>query len=324
MASRRRGATSLLLAAAFAMGWLLATVGFVGARTGGALAGEPRLQLRGDLRLPTGWGIGVARVRKGWIVSGADALARLDDALVPVRSVAPAIPPDWRAKGYTHLGDVDAAGGWVYASFEQPDDALDRQSIARFDARTLRFVDAMEVAQHDITFVAIDAREQIAYSMDRADGTELLRYDIGDGWRPLPVLSFGQTIAGVRGADVASGAVWLSTDDARHGVYRIDRRTGVVTDLGSAGHLDGTVGGVDATPRGRARLHVAVTDGEGAALTGFGLVGAQTPEPVGQGSSGWPPVLVMGAVALVVVAAGAGAVLVYRAWVGLRPRPRGT
>jgi hypothetical protein len=323
MPSRCRGAMPILLAAALATGCLLAATGSVGGGRSGALPTEPRLQLRGDLQLPAGSGVGVARVRNGWIVAGTDALVRLDDALAPIRTVAPAIPPEWRAQGYTQLGDIDVDGGWVYAPFVQADDSLDRQVIARFDATTLRFVDSVEVAQDDIAFVAIDAREQIAYSIDRVDGTELLRYDIADRWRRLPSLGLGRTIEGVQGGDFSSGAVWLSTDDARHGVYLVDRRSGVVRDLGSAGHFDGAVGGVDATRRGRIRVHVAVTEGDGAVLTGFGVVGDE-PEPVGDGTSGWPPVLMMGAVVLVVAAGGASAVLVYRAWVGLRPRARRT
>jgi hypothetical protein len=59
-------------------------------------------------------------------------------------------------------------------------------------------------------------------------------------------------------------------------------------------------------------------------LTGFAVVGEAAPRPGGVGHSGWPPVLVMGVVALVVVGGGASAVLVYRAWLGLRPRPRRT
>ncbi|MGZ8764898.1 MAG: hypothetical protein ACXW2C_04285 [Acidimicrobiia bacterium] len=323
MPSRCRGAMPSFLVAVLAAGCLLAAAGSVGGGRSGALPTEPRLQLRGDLQLPAGSGVGVARVRNGWIVAGTDALVRIDDALAPIRTVAPAIPPHWRAQGYTQLGDIDVAGGRVYAPFVQADDSVDRQVIARFDATTLRFVDAVEVGQHDLAFVAIDAREQVAYSMDRVDGTELLRYDIADRWRRLPALGLGRTLEGVRGADVASGSVWLSTDDDRHGVYRVDRRSGVVHDLGSAGHFEGTVGGVDATPRGRARVHVVVTEGDRAVLTGFGVVGDAS-ERVGDGTSGWPPVLVMGAVVLVVAAGGASAVLVYRARVGLRPRPRRT
>ena len=72
-------------------------------------------------------------------------------------------------------------------------------------------------------------------------------------------------------------------------------------------------------------MHVVVANGDAAVLTGFALVGAQPGATVGEGGSGWPPVLVMGAVALLVLGGGAGApCCVYRAWVGLRPRPRRT
>jgi hypothetical protein len=315
MRVRRLRATPFLLVAVLAAGSSVA----------GAAASGPRLQLRGDLRIPDGSGVGVARLRDGWIVAGPDLLARLDDSLESVRTSTAVIPPVWRAKGYARLGDVAVAGTSVYVPFEQPDDALNRQVVARFDARTLRFRDAVEIPQRDIAFVAVDARERVAYSMNHLDDDALLRYDMTDRWRPLPSLGLGRVIQRVRGADVASHALWLSTDDARHGVYRVDIRSGVVADLGSAGHLDSVVGGLDATPVGEASLHVMVAAGdEAAVLTGFAVVGEEAPRPGGVGHSGWPPVLVMGVVALVVVGGGASVVLVYRAWLGLRPRPRRT
>ena len=32
-----------------------------------------------------------------------------------------AIPADWAARGFNHIGDVDVAGRYVYAPYEQPD-----------------------------------------------------------------------------------------------------------------------------------------------------------------------------------------------------------
>jgi hypothetical protein len=319
MPSRRRGAWSFLAAALFAVGLL----GSAGAEAAAASTAEPQLQLRGDLRLPGDVVVGVARLRAGWLVAGTDSLTRLDDSLAPVRTVAAAIPPAWRDRGYTRLGDLDVAGAWVYVPFVRTDGTDGPQAVARFDPRTLQFVDAVEIAQRDISFVAVDGRRQVAYSMDGADGSELARYDVAAGWRALPPLGLGRTIRAVRGADVASGAVWISTADERHGVYQVDRRTGVVRDLGSAGHFDATIAGLDTTPVGGARVHVAATDARGAVLTEFAVVGEES-GPTGESRSGWPPVLVMGAVVLVVAAGGASAVLVYRAWVGLRPRPRRT
>ncbi len=64
----------------------------------------------------------------------------------------------------------------------------------------------------------------------------------------------------VQGGDVVDGAVWLSTDDATDGVYRVDLRTGRVVSLGSIGRVDGEGEGIDATPLPRGDLHVLTAD----------------------------------------------------------------
>ena len=69
-----------------------------------------------------------------------------------------------------------------------------------------------------------------------------------------------QEIDRIQGGDIADGALWLSTDDDHNGVYRVDLRTGRVTDLGSAGHTDGEGEGIDATALPGGLLHVLVAD----------------------------------------------------------------
>ncbi len=285
-----------------------------------AATSGPSLQLRSDQALSPVYAQGIARVSDGWIVSGTNLLARLDEHLAPTRTVVPAIPAEWAAKGYNHIGDIDVVGRYIYAPFEQPDYTLDRQATARYDARTLRFIDARELPQHENSFVTVDPSTQIAYSMDRFGGDRLLRYDIGNGWRALPPLGLGQTLERVQGADVAAGAIWLSTDDARKEVYRADLRTGALDELGSAGHTDGEGEGIDASLVGASRLHVMVIDRSliPVHLVSFAVVGLAPPVSRNDSGSGWPPVLVMGALALVVAGVGAGGVLLYRAWVGIR------
>ncbi len=312
----------LVVAASF----LIAVI--VGPGVASAVDGS-HLRLQADQPLPAGFGQGIARVRDGWIVAGTNALGRLDDRLRPLLTVTPAIPVAWAARGYDHIGDVDVAGRYLYVPFEQPDHSIGRQATARYDARTLRFVDAVELPQHENSFVTVDPRAEIAYSMDQADGGALLRYDLRRGWRPLPPLPLGQTVRRVQGGDVASGSVWLSTDDSAHTLFRVDARTGTVEDLGSAGHTGGEAEGIDATPVGGARLHVMVVDPRHTPvwLTGFAVVGAtsapasqvaSTPSTSTEGTSGWPPILVLGAVVVAVAGVGASSVFVYRARVGLR------
>ena len=56
-----------------------------------------------------------------------------------------AIPSEWRARGYVHIGDIDVVGNVVYVPFEQPDysqGSPGHRSLRR--AKTLKFLDAVE------------------------------------------------------------------------------------------------------------------------------------------------------------------------------------
>ena len=64
----------------------------------------------------------------------------------------------------------------------------------------------------------------------------------------------------MQGADIRDGAVWLSTDDATDGVYRVDLASGKVSPLGSIGHVDGEGEGIDASPLPQGDLHVLSLD----------------------------------------------------------------
>lgn len=191
---------------------------------------------------------GLARVAGGWIFSYNDGLFRTDDRDVELAALAPAIPDAWKAKGYDHIGDIDVQDGVVYAPLEQPDYEQGRQAILLYDARTLQFQSGFEVAQHENSFLSVDAEPRIAYSLDRFGGAALLRYDVVRNWLPLPPLALSKFVDKVQGADVALGALWLACDDERKSLTRVDLATGQVDDLGSIGHLDGETEGIDATP----------------------------------------------------------------------------
>ena len=64
----------------------------------------------------------------------------------------------------------------------------------------------------------------------------------------------------MQGGDLARGHLWLSTDDATNGVYRVDLTTGAVVPLGTAGQIDGEGEGIDATDLSTGQLHVLVAD----------------------------------------------------------------
>jgi hypothetical protein len=234
----------------------------------------PTAAVRSEQRVQAGFNQGIARVDGGWILSGTIVLARVNEKLKPVKTVQLPIPTALRVRGYNHIGDVDAVGRYVYVPFEQPDFEKGEQITARYDVRTLKFVDSVTLAQHENSFVTVDPKTMTAYSMDHFGGDALLRYDVRNGWAPLPPLAMSRFVDKVQGADVARGAVSLSTcsgtrssttssscdPEPTNELYRVDLETGVVDDLGSAGHVGGEGEGIDATRLPSGALHTLTVD----------------------------------------------------------------
>src|SRR5437868_6568341 len=119
-------------------------VALVGAAAGAA----PQARLTSEVQLDPVYNQGIARAKDGWVLSGTRVLARVDDRLRDTNRVTDAIPAEWAARGFNHIGDIDVAGRYVYAPYEQPDYERGEQAIARYDAKTLAFVDAVTVPQH--------------------------------------------------------------------------------------------------------------------------------------------------------------------------------
>jgi hypothetical protein len=241
-----------------AVAWaaIFIAIALVGAAAGAA----PQARMTSEAQLDPVYNQGIARAKGSWVLSGTNVLAREDDRLHDTNRVTDAIPPDWAARGFNHIGDIDVAGRYVYAPYEQPDYERGEQAIARYDAKTLAFVDAVTVPQHEASFITVDPKTMIAYSMDRFGGDALLRYDVRKGWKQLTPVRMSRFVDRVQGGDVVGGAVWLSTDDDANTLYRVALPGGRVDALGNAGHVDGEGEGIDATKLGNGRLHVLTVD----------------------------------------------------------------
>ena len=156
-------------------------------------------------------------------------------------------------------GDVDVAGECVNAPYEQPDYERGEQAIARYDAKTLAFVDAVTVPQHEASFITVDPKTMIAYSMDRFGGDALLRYDVRKGWKQLTPLRMSQFVDRVQGGDSSTARCGSRPTTTRtcSTAWRCRRS---VDALGNAGHVDGEGEGIDATKLRSGRLHVLTID----------------------------------------------------------------
>ena len=205
---------------------------------------------------------GVARVPDGWIFSASGGLWRTDEQFNELVARELPLPATLTALGFNHIGDIDVAAGLLYAALEQPNTGLNQQAVARFDPKTLQYVDHVLLPQHEASFLSVDEPTMIAYLCDHYSDDTMLRYDVAAGWKPLSPLPMSRKVEHIQGADVALGALWLSAEDEVHGIYRVDLVSGEVVQVGSVGRLVKTgifvpeVEGIDATPLPTGLLHI--------------------------------------------------------------------
>ena len=211
---------------------------------------------------------GIARLPNGWAFSAKAGLWRTDDTFTELVALVDPLPASLVKAGYTHIGDIDVYDGKLYAGLEQGDFSLGKQAVAWFDLTTLEFLGSVDLAQHENPCLCIDSDTHIAYTPDRYHGDSINRWDVAAGWKPLPPLQFSRKLDAMQGVDVADGALWFSCDDDAHGLYRVDLKTGEVTQIGTVGRQDGADGatlkpeveGIDATHLGDAFLWTLTDD----------------------------------------------------------------
>jgi hypothetical protein len=220
----------------------------------------PTATISSDQAVEAAFRQGLAKADAGWIVSNDLTLFQTDDSFAVLARNEQAIPEDLLAEGFDHIGDIDVEGGTIYAPLEQGDYDAMRQLMVRYDAATLERLDVVEVAQSHNAWVSVDPDAMIAYSMSGFTDDVVLRYDVAAGWAPLDPIRLDRTVERVQGGDVERGFLWLATDDATNGVYRVDLTSGAVVDLGTAGQVDGEGEGIDATEVPTGDLHVLVAD----------------------------------------------------------------
>jgi hypothetical protein len=177
----------------------------------------------------------------------------------PLVTRALAIPPDILAahydaakrNGFSHIGDVDAAGGRLYAPIEDEDHRT-KPFVAVFDARTLRYTGEkhelpVSVLPHGVPWIAVDAPSGAFYTMDW-DSPDLLMFDlktyalvkkvaVKDATTP------GHPIMRVQGAKVRGGRLYLASDSddevpgpggaklKRKRIYALDPASGEAREL---------------------------------------------------------------------------------------------
>ena len=155
-------------------------------------------------------------------------LQRTDRRYRPLLTRALAIPPDIQAEhynplkknGFSHIGDIDIAGGKLYAPIEDEDNRT-KPFIAVFDPKTLRYSGEkhllpVEKLPHGVPWIAVDAPRGAFYTMDW-NSQDLLVFDLKtyEFKKAVPLKDAdvpGRPIGRVQGGKVRGGLLYVSSD----------------------------------------------------------------------------------------------------------------
>jgi hypothetical protein len=153
--------------------------------------------------------------------------------------VTSGIPASLSAQGYDHIGDIDTAGGIIYASLDNSQtkpNSYSQPAIALYDANTLQYTGTSYTLNppdgtHDIaSWVAVDASAGLAYGMAYDGATEMAVYNLSD-FSFVKYVQLSQTLDSVQGGKLFDGWMYMSSNDSTRSVYRTNVVTGEVQDL---------------------------------------------------------------------------------------------
>jgi hypothetical protein len=188
-------------------------------------------------------------------------LQRTDKSYRPLVTRALAIPADIQAEhydpakknGFSHIGDIDIAGGKLYAPIEDEDNRT-KPFIAVFDPKTLSYTGEkhllpVEKLPHGVPWVAVDAPRAVFYALNWGS-QDLQVFDLKTFafLRTVPLKDAGapgRPIARVQGGKARGGRLYLASDSdeaapgpgalKRKRLYEADPVTGTAREIA---HLD--------------------------------------------------------------------------------------
>lgn len=184
-----------------------------------------------------------------WYFSSSNGLEITDMRYNTILRTSPAIPPDLADpsplayKGLNHIGDMDYADGNLYIALDSstPDPGspneyqykYDTPVFARYTAAELTYAGQAAALnppnrEHDIaSWVAVDARQGLAYGMTYVDGSRIAVYNLPDFTfnRYIPI---SQPVNEAQGGKVHDGWMYFSCDDAAKTIARANLTTGDV------------------------------------------------------------------------------------------------
>ena len=171
---------------------------------------------------------GLAREKGLWFFSDRDAIYKVRGFNVVVAALKPAIPGYLAEKGYDHIGDIDAAGGVIYAPLE--DRWYTAPLLAMYSAEDLRFIGVVgPLPQSHMPWVAVDLKKGVFYSSEFDNVDRIYVYSLNGS--KLGEIKLSMVLQRIQGGAVRGDKLYLSTDDGGDWVYVVDLSTGKVSRL---------------------------------------------------------------------------------------------
>lgn len=184
-----------------------------------------------------------------WYFSSSNGLEITDMQYNTILKASPAIPaalanPSPLAyKGLNHIGDMDYANGKLYISLDSstPDPGSPKQYQYEYDTPVFAIYTAADVTftgqaaalnppnrEHDIaSWVAVDARQSLAYGMAYVNATQIAVYNLPD-FTFNKYIPISQPIDQAQGGKVHDGWMYFACDDAGKNISRANLATGEV------------------------------------------------------------------------------------------------
>ncbi len=180
-------------------------------------------------------GQGVATDGTSWFFSGTASLERTDDQFNTLDSNSLAIPLALALKGSDHIGDIDVLGDTLYAPIEDGRTHYANPKVVTFGASSLSAQTTYSVSNtlqtQGVPWVAVSGPRHEAYLAEWDPTSQLNIFTLAtlEFSRALPLtLAAGTSLGRVQGGKVFESALYLATDDAVKGVYKVDLETGTV------------------------------------------------------------------------------------------------
>lgn len=192
------------------------------------------------------WRYGLQRTDMNYSILATKPMDVPADILAQQEQLSQYDPSQRFTPGASHIGDIDAANGKLYASIED-ENLYNLPYIALFDPQTLAYTGEKHLLPQNlltegVPWIAVDAKRGQFYTAEWENTKVLDVFDLNtfELIRTVPLQSVTPALTRIQGAKIYNGMLYASADTSdtadpvlgtkRKRVYRIDPVSGNVTE----------------------------------------------------------------------------------------------